>query len=58
MKKNKIQGSNVIVSNGSKQSLHLIEYTQQSDINDRSFLPWDVLNAEMVNQLVDSNSAA
>ena len=31
MKKNKIQGSNVIASNGSKQPLHLIEYTQQSD---------------------------
>ena len=48
----------MIASNGSKQSLHLIEYTQQSDVNNRSFLPWDILNAEMVTALVDTNSAA
>ena len=49
MKKNKIQGSYVISQNGSKQQLHLIEYTDQTDIQNKSFLPWDILNAEMVN---------
>ena len=46
MKKNKIQGSYVTISNGSRQQLHLLGYTNESDTQNKSFLPWDVLNAQ------------
>ena len=44
MKKNKITNSNIISKNGSKQILNLLQYQIDSDLNDKSFLPWDVMN--------------